>query len=255
LAVLAPRACGGLANQNASRHDERTFPYTGKALTIVSTNTILSITTGGAGDVKASRTVSGNAVSDGNATWALQGDTLTLTTTCSGLVINCGGRDELRVPDGVALTLRDHGGSVAVNGLAAPLTASGENATLTVADSSGPLQLSTTGSGDIVATGTRSTQVSANAANGVVRLAFATQPDQVKAVTDIGNVDVTLPGEGYQVVCTSGKGKADSAVPNTPGSPRGVTAQSDNGNVAIHAAQPASLTAAAESALQSTWFL
>jgi hypothetical protein len=55
-------------------------------------------------------------------------------------------------------------------------------------------------------------------------------------VTDTGNVDVALPGEGYQVVCTSGKGTANSTIANTPGSPRGITAQSNNGNVAIHAA-------------------
>jgi hypothetical protein len=146
------------------------------------------------------------------------GDTLRLSSRCGqsfGL-----GRCEVRyvvaVPEGVSVDLRVSAGRLAVDGIDGDVRARID-------------------AGEVVLTDLRSARVDATSEVGRVVASFAEAPDDVRATSSTGAVEITLPrdGEPYAVEASSEVGGTTVDVATDPGSPRTVVARTAVGSVVV----------------------
>ncbi|MGN9912829.1 hypothetical protein ACTMTJ_35370 [Phytohabitans sp. LJ34] len=225
-AVLAAAGCSDVRAVNESRDDRREFPFTGERLVVDSGGADLRLVAGDDGAVDVERSLTGKATVDGNASWALDGDTLRLRVECSGFVPDCGGRHIVHVPGGVAVEVRSDAPVRAV-GLGGDLTATVRDSWLRVEDPAGSLRLQA--AFDVDVTGARSAEVVARSTDRDVSLAFAGPPSRVDA-RGAGAVEVTLP-DGPETYRVSASPKGD-AMRGDPASGRVVTAVAGDGHAA-----------------------
>ncbi|MGW0433134.1 hypothetical protein ACWDV4_11410 [Micromonospora sp. NPDC003197] len=235
-ALVGASGCGDLAARDEQREDTQSFPFSGPKLTIENSLADLRLVAGASDGVEVQRSLTGKAATGKNANWSLTDGTLKLTITCSGLVLNCGGRHIVKVPPGVTVDVRS---DAPVRAVAIPgdLTIKVTDNWIRVEDPSGKLRL--TGSGaNITVTGSRSAEVTTQVTNGGVDLSFAAAPTRVEARSSTGPVKVTLPAgaETYRVTTASDTGTAKSDVPNDPASPRVINAIAENGNATVRKA-------------------
>ncbi len=214
-------------------------------MTIDSAGTAVELVPADVDRVEVTRRVDGWVVfgNGPDARWAMRGGTLTLRVKCDALISNCAARHEVKVPRGVAVTVKGDNGSVTASGFGTPLTLRSDNGKVTVRDSSGPLRLESD-NGAIVAERIGGRSVSAQSNNGAVRLGFTAVPDLVDTVSDNGSVTIELPGGSgpgayagaYAVTATAGNGSTSVRVPRSDSSPHVVKAHSDNGEVTVRSA-------------------
>lgn len=157
---------------------------------------------------------------------SLTDGTLTLTGGCAGGLdgldlAGCRIDYHLTVPDGVALELTTETGSVDVLGVDGRLSAS-------------------TDTGAVRLTGLRSSTVRARSGTGSVFAAFARPPDNVRATSEMGSVEVVLPDDrtAYAVSANTSTGSTSVTVPTDPRSRRTVDAEADTGSVIVALATP-----------------
>ena len=236
VALIGTTGCGDLAARDEQREDERSFAFSGPKLTIDNSVGDLRLVAGTSDAVEVQRSLTGKAATGENATWSLTDGTLKLAITCSGLVLNCGGRHIVTVPPGVTVDVRS---DAPVRAVAIPgdLTIKVTDNWIRVEDSSGKLRL--TGSGaNITVTGSRSAEVTAQVTDGGVDLSFAAAPTRVEARSSAGPVKVTLPqgAETYRITTSSDAGTAKSSVPSDEASARVITAVAENGNATVRKA-------------------
>jgi len=209
--------------------DSRRFPFAGRNLTIEAHETRLTVVAGERGEIAAERELRGTAAADGNASWALRGDTLTIRVDCSGIVLSCESEHRVRVPEGIGLTVNGVGGAVRLEGLTGDVTARlGHDGTIRVVRPAGRLRLHSTG-GHITVTDARSARVEASTSgDGNIDLAFAAAPSRVEARA-AGSVGITLPAgaETYRIDAPG------SDVPSDPRSDRVIVARAGDGAVTI----------------------
>ncbi|AUS79766.1 hypothetical protein C1701_17160 [Actinoalloteichus sp. AHMU CJ021] len=235
--------------------DSHEFALTGNHLTIATDGSTVELRESDIDTVSFDQYL-GGAASDGNASWTVDGDTLLLETTCTGFTPDCSGRYAITVPAGTAVEVTGRGRSVTVAGLSGPVSASLDNGTIDVSDTSGDLDLTarsghirtgnTSGaltasittnhmeireargpltlrseSGNLVVEDIRSSEVTTSTRSGDARLVFAEPPQRVEATSEgSGNVRVTLPAgpETYQVVTEAHR--LESEVEHDPASDR-----------------------------------
>ncbi|MFE7189015.1 hypothetical protein [Kitasatospora sp. NPDC057541] len=138
--------------------------------------------------------------------------TLRLTYDCS----DCGVGYRVTVPAGTKVRLSSGTGGIRLAGLAGEVRAEA-------------------GAGGVTASGLTSSAVRVSVATGGIDLAFATSPTTVEARADAGGVRVAVPGgeEPYAVDAESGAGGVEVTVPRRAGAPRGITARTGAGAVAV----------------------
>lgn len=275
VAMVATMAVlGGCAVSEATdtSRDARGFAWSGSHLT-VSSNADVTVSQGTqTSGVRASRLLKGKAALAGNATWALDGDTLRLDAKCKGLAINCSAHYTISVPRGTTVTVADSDGNVAASGLTGGLTAAVTNGDLRVSDVSGAVSL-TAGNGDVSAanvtghlvaratdgnvhvtgasqavdiaaasgdvdvTGMRGDDLVVSAGDGHVHLSCAAAPTTVRVTTSNGDASLTLPSVagGYRLAVTAHNGTRHATVADTPGSARSVSLDADDGDATVSA--------------------
>ena len=180
-------------------------------------------------EIAAERELRGTAAQDGNATWSLHGDTLTIRVDCSGLVLSCESEHRVRVPEGIELTVTGAGGAVRLKGLTGDVTARlGHDGTLRVVRPAGRLRLYSTG-GDITVTGARSARVEAmTSGDGNIDLGFAAAAAPGRgARRGLGRHHPSARGRDLP------DRRAGSDVPSDPGSDRVIVAHAADGAVTI----------------------
>jgi len=228
-AVLLAFLSACVARGDTVSHNSRSFPFLGRRLTIEMHETNLIVESDTRREITAERELRGTAAQDGNATWSLHGDTLTIRVDCSGLVLSCESEHRVRIPEDVELTVTGTGGAVQLKGLTGDVTARlGHDGTLRVVRPAGRLRLYSTG-GDITVTDARSARVQAmTSGDGNIDLGFAAPPTRVE-VRAAGSVGITLPpgGETYRIDAPG------SDVPSDPGSDRVIVAHAADGAVTI----------------------
>lgn len=229
LAVLT-----GCDTKNAeTTRDDRRFPFSGRTLTIDAHETRLTVVAGADGEIKVERRLQGTAAKDGNTSLSLQGTTLRLRVECTGVVITCESEHRVHVPKGIQIKVKGTGAVARLEGLTGDITASmSRDSSLRVVRPQGRLRL-WNGGGDIAVTRARSSDVEAEtAADGTVRLTFATAPRRVEARA-AESVDITLPSgpETYRVDA------AGADVPNDPASDRLIVARAVDGSVKVRKAR------------------
>ncbi|MCW6008056.1 hypothetical protein K1W54_26450 [Micromonospora sp. CPCC 205371] len=226
VAVVVTAGCTDVRAVNETRDDRREFSLTGDRLVIDSGGADLRLVAGTSKAVVVDRSLTGKATVGDNASWAMDGETLRLSVTCSGFVPDCGGRHIVRVPSGVAVTVTSDAPVRAV-GLDAALTATVIDSWLRVEEPAGALRLTADLAVDV--TGARSADVSATSRERSVALDFTVAPTRVRARAG-GDVAVTLPSgpETYRVTAAPG----ETALRSDPASERTVTAAAGEGRSA-----------------------
>lgn len=216
--LMTLAGCGDVGAIEKKKTDSRTFPLSGNTLTIDNSNADLRLVAGD--ELTVERSLTGKAATEDNASWELTGTTLRLKITCSGLVINCGGRHVVAVPANVAVTVTSNSPVRAV-GLPNSLAATVHGSWLRVENPGGVLRLTNSG-GTLVVTGARSTDVQATSDENI-SLAFSAAPGIVSARSTHGATDIVVPAgtETYRVALD---GTASTSIPNDPGSSRTLTA-------------------------------
>ncbi|GAA2930040.1 DUF4097 family beta strand repeat-containing protein [Streptomyces enissocaesilis] len=235
-AVVALSGCGGSEAEDAPA-EQRSFPFSGKTLTIDADDSALELVPADVKDVEVTRRADGWVfLGQGpGSTWVMEGDELVLRQHCDAMVSDCESWHRVKVPRGVAVTVRDDNGKVTATGFDTALALRSDNGRVTVKDSSGPLDLSSD-NGEIVAEGISSKRVAANSDTGSVRMAFTVVPDLVEAGSDNGEISLDLPRATYSVTARSDNGDIRIGVPRAPDSPHVVRANSDNGEITVRSA-------------------
>jgi hypothetical protein len=152
---------------------------------------------------------------------------------------HCGFRIEVHVPRGTPVSVTTDNGEVHVAGIAAPVTLTTDNGDVRAADIEGPLRLSTD-NGDVVGADLRSPTVTSETDNGDVTLVFGQPPQDVRASSDNGELDLRLPRgtTAYDLSTDTDNGSIDTPIRTDPTSHRRITATSDNGDITIRYADP-----------------
>jgi hypothetical protein len=164
----------------------------------------------------------------------VEGSTLVLRSTCPLFGNWCEVDYRLEVPTRLAVTARTDNGRVTVRDVDGPLEVDADNGSIELARVGGTIH-GTTDNGSLVATGLRSTEVTADSDNGRVSLTFAAAPRNVEATTDHGSVEVVVPDDAtvYRVDVGSDLGGTDVGVRTDPDSDRVIVARSDVGRVSV----------------------
>ncbi|MFD9220383.1 DUF4097 family beta strand repeat-containing protein [Streptomyces sp. NPDC060064] len=238
VAAVALSGCGSV-DAGAAPVESRSFPLTGKTLTIDSDNSEIKLVPADVKDVQVTRQVDGWVfLGDGpEASWEMKDGTLTLRVTCDAVSSNCESRHTVKVPRSVAVTVEDDNGSVTADGFHTALKLRSGNGKVTVRDSSGPLELNSD-NGEIVTEAVTARTVTARSDNGSIQLGLTAAPDRIESVSDNGEVVIELPRAGapYAVTATSANGDVNVDVPTADGSAHAVEARSDNGEVTVRSA-------------------
>ncbi|WP_425575564.1 DUF4097 family beta strand repeat-containing protein [Streptomyces gobitricini] len=238
LGVFGVSGCGG-ARADEAQVERKAFGFRGETLVVDADDSELVLVPADVKDVEVSRQVEGWVVmGNGPApVWKLEHGTLTLRVECDALVSDCAARHEVRVPRGVAVTVRDGNGDVTAEGFRTALKVTSDNGTVTVRDAAGPVDVRSD-NGDVRVEGATSKSVVARSANGEIRLALRAVPDRVEAVTDNGDIAVELPRgtTRYAVRAGSENGEVKVEVPAGERSGHVVKAHSDNGQVTVRGA-------------------
>ncbi|MFG3287066.1 DUF4097 family beta strand repeat-containing protein [Streptomyces sp. NPDC048111] len=231
---LGLTGCGGSDPSNAPV-EHKDFAFTGKALTIDGGNSTVVVAPADVQGVQVDRQVDGWVAfgSGPDASWDLTDGTLTLAVKCSGVVQSCGARHVVKVPRGVAVTVRNDAGRVEAAGFDTPLKITSDHGRVSVSNSSGPLDLSSQ-DGRVEGEGLRAKSVRASSDNGRIALAFSVVPDSVTATSDDGRVDLAVPKATYKVTARADNGRVGVTVDRSDSSTHVLTARSDNGRVSVH---------------------
>ncbi|MFJ4919476.1 DUF4097 family beta strand repeat-containing protein [Streptomyces sp. NPDC088725] len=256
LVVFGVAGCGA-ADASDAPVEKRSFAFSGKTLTIDAENSAVRLVPADVTDVEVTRQVDG-WVFFGNgpdARWKMSGSTLSLRLKCGAVISSCEARHQIKVPRGVAVTLRGDNGSVTASGFSTALTLGSSNGAVTVRDSSGPLDLDS-GNGNVTAEGISARSVAMKSGNGSLSLRLTAVPATVETRTDNGPIRIDLPRSArsassrgsagsdtsgtsdtsYAVTATSGNGKVQVDVPTDKNSAHRIAAHSDNGEIRVRTA-------------------
>ncbi|MFE2633518.1 DUF4097 family beta strand repeat-containing protein [Streptomyces scopuliridis] len=240
-AVLISLAVSGCGSADASDApvETKSFPFEGKTLTVDTGNAAVELVPADVKDVEVTRQVDGWVFigSGPNASWKMRDNTLTLKVKCKAVASNCESLHKVKVPRGVAVTLKGDNGRVTATGFTTALKLTSDNGALTVRDSSGPLDLESD-NGKITTENVSAKTVAAKSSNGAIRLGLTVVPDSVDTTTDNGRIDIDLPGSGtsYAVTTSTDNGSVDVGVPTDKSSAHVLKARAGNGKITIQSA-------------------
>lgn len=144
---------------------------------------------------------------------------LKLRGDCPGfLVISCGVRWTIGVPDGTAVSVTVGSGDVRVDGTQV----------------SGTLKVRS-GSGDVHVTGDDVPRLDAATGSGDVHVDLERAPRALRADTGSGDVDVEVPDVRYAIEASTGSGDVNVEPTNDPDSKRTIVVRADSGDVHVAA--------------------
>ncbi|MEU2434537.1 DUF4097 family beta strand repeat-containing protein [Streptomyces sp. NPDC007861] len=235
--VVVAFGVGGCADAEAEGAvaERKAFAFAGETLTIDAEDSAVDIVPADVGSVEVERRVDGWVfIGKGpDPVWEMREGTLKLGVSCKAVASDCEARHAVKVPRGVAVTVRGDNGEVTASGFDTALALRSDNGRVTVRDSSGPLEL-VSDNGEIVGERLAARAVSADSDNGEVRLGFAVVPDLVDSSSANGETVIELPGSGaYRVTASAGNGDAKVEVREDPRSGHVIKARSDNGDVVV----------------------
>jgi len=220
-AVIVVFAVGGVVASFTEQRRTATKAYpSGLSRIVVETSTgSVDLRAGAAGSVvtveQSARSSFGSSAKTQESVTA---GVLRLSGDCTGFGI-CSVGYTVTVPPGTAVEVTTSTGSVEAWGL------------------DGDLDV-TTSTGSIELTGLRSSRVGVQASTGSVELVFAAAPQDVRAKTSTGSVEVVVPPDGtaYAVLSSTNVGSSDVTVPIDSSSPRRIEAQASTGSVEVRPA-------------------
>ncbi|MEV8389880.1 MULTISPECIES: DUF4097 family beta strand repeat-containing protein [unclassified Streptomyces] len=238
LIALAVSGCGS-ADASDAPVETKSFPFKGETLTVDTVNAAVELVPADVKDVEVTRQVDGWVFmgSGPDASWKMTDNTLSLKVKCRAVASNCESLHKVKVPRGVAVTLKGDNGRVTAGGFTTALKLTSDNGALTVRDSSGPIDLETD-NGKITTEGVSAKTVAAKSSNGAIRLGLTAVPDRVDTTTDNGRIDIDLPSSdaSYAVTTSTDNGSVDVGVRTDKSSAHVVKARTSNGKITIQSA-------------------
>ncbi|MFD6953244.1 hypothetical protein A6A08_23220 [Nocardiopsis sp. TSRI0078] len=230
-AVALLLLCGCVVTVADPEPEERTFTPGSDRLTIVVDNGDLDVSPAQTNEILVKRWVSGRSVLGGpNATWELNGETLSLLSECDQESA-CHARYQVLIPEGISLTVEGGDGRVEATAFGKPLTISTDEGAVEVQRVSGPLTLSSE-EGDLRAGGVRSRTLRADTGSGRIDVSFISAPDDARVTTEEGNATLELPDAAYDVDA-SGGGEVVTEVDTHEDSPHKIAAETDGGRIRL----------------------
>jgi len=164
-----------------------------------------------------------------------QGDVLTVFSSCPFQVgIGCTGKVRLRVPAGVDVRANTSDGGLTLRDLTGPVDASAADGDIDAVALSGELAFQVK-DGSVDAAGIRTDTVSAQSADGGVRLSFAVPPTSVTGQSRDGSITVLVPRgkTAYDVDLSVTDGSRNVEVPTDPDSDRKITLEAADGSLTV----------------------
>ncbi|MFJ9028675.1 DUF4097 family beta strand repeat-containing protein [Streptomyces sp. NPDC102274] len=238
LVALAVSGCGS-ADASDAPVETRSFPFTGKTLTVDTGNAAVELVPADVKDVEVTRQVDGWVFmgSGPDASWKMTDNTLTLKVKCRAVVTNCEALHKVKVPRGATVTVKGDNGRITATGFTTALKLTSDNGAVTVRGSSGPLDLESD-NGKITTEDVSAKTVAAKSSNGAIRVGLTVVPDSVDTTTDNGRIDIHLPGSGtsYAVTTSTDNGSVDVGVPTDKSSAHVLKARTSNGKITIQSA-------------------
>jgi putative adhesin len=146
----------------------------------------------------------------------VDGSTLRLSDTgCRNDEVRCSVEFRIRMPSATTATVTARAGAVKITGLAGNITV-------------------TTDAGAVQAHGLAADQVTVTTQAGAASLDFAEAPTMVKAATQVGAVEVKLPGDtAYAVDAATSVGSSDVTVRRDPASAHRIQVKTDVGAIRV----------------------
>jgi hypothetical protein len=170
---------------------------------------------------------------DTHAEWAKEGDdTIRLSGTCSGVVIECRLRHRIEVPADVPVKITADSGSVLATKISAPLDIEVSEGNINLDQVSGPVELATT-DGSMRAEHLTSDRVVAKARDGYVILEFDRPPADVSTRTTRGNTTIRLPKADYRIETDLKSAKSTITVDRSGDSAHRIAAKVSEGKLRV----------------------
>jgi hypothetical protein len=221
------------------------------SLTVQSYGGPVRVTSGSAGRVQVSETVTYSPLAGGPpaVTESLSRGHLILADPVCLQVFPCIVGFAVTVPPGVTVTAVTEGGPLTVSGTGAanldsgggPVSATNISGPLTVSTEGGPLLVdglagalrADTGGGPLTANGVDAAAATVSTDSGDAQIAFSAAPQQVTLSTNGGLAALTVPGGPYALTADSSGGPQSVGIATDPSARRSITVTSGGGPVQI----------------------
>jgi hypothetical protein len=221
------------------------------SLTVQSYGGPIRVTSGSAGRVQVSETVTYSPLAGGPpaVTESLSRGHLILADPVCLQVFPCIVGFAVTVPPGVTVTAVTEGGPLTVSGTGAanldsgggPVSATNIGGPLTVNTGGGSLRLDgltgilnvDTGGGPLTAQGVAATSATITTGGGDARMTFSAAPDSVMVSTDGGSAQLALPGGPYALNADSDGGPQSVGIATDPDAHRSITVISGGGPLLV----------------------
>lgn len=168
-------------------------------------------------------------------TQEVKGDTLVVRQNCSGFHIGqCDTSYSILVPPLVETVIVSDGGKVDLNGTQGTMSVKTSGGEINADKTFGDLDF-TTDNGNVKGSDLSSLRTKAKTKGGKIELTLAVAPTNLEVRSSDGNVFVQVPDENtaYKVDAGSTNNESSIGLNNDTGSPRLITARSDNGKVKL----------------------
>jgi hypothetical protein len=221
------------------------------SLTVQSYGGPVRVTSGSAGRVQVSETVTYSPLAGGPpaVTESLSRGHLILADPVCLQVFPCIVGFAVTVPPGVTVTAVTEGGPLTVSGTGAanldsgggPVSATNISGPLTVSTEGGPLLVdglagalrADTGGGPLTANGVDAAAATVSTDSGDAQIAFSAAPQQVTLSTNGGLAALTVPGGPYALTADSAGGPQSVGIATDPSARRSILVSSGGGPVQI----------------------
>lgn len=215
LFALVATGCSAGGATDSATVETTSFAFSGENLTVTSHDSDLELISADVDDIEVERATSGSMVgAEPESVWQLDGNTLTLKHSCTGVSINCNARFTVKFPRNVAISAENQSGNIKATGFTTDLTLK-------------------TKDGNIAGEKISATSVTANTRNGNVQLNLVGVPDLLDVQSQDGNIHLGLPEASYAVDTSAKQGDITVDVATDDTSSHQVKAQSRNGDITI----------------------
>jgi hypothetical protein len=162
---------------------------------------------------------------------------LAVSGACRGRFIiadSCSASFEIVVPPGSAVQVNSDTGDLRISGTSSSILAATKTGDVRVVGVSGSIRLRTN-TGDVSGDQLKSDSMSAQTNTGDITLDFSTDPLQLSAAADTGDVQIRVPDDGtlYRVQSSTHTGDRSVDVPTATDSDRVIDANTSTGDIHI----------------------